>query len=32
MKKVYGEQTKSTHFDVMQQQGSMKDVLDFICE
>ncbi|MDM3373916.1 type I-E CRISPR-associated protein Cas7/Cse4/CasC [Citrobacter sp. Cb010] len=31
MKKVYGEQTKSTHFDVMQQQGSMKDVLDFIC-
>lgn len=31
MNKVYGQQTKSIGFDVMQQQGSMKDVLDFIC-
>ena len=31
MKEVYGEQTQFCHFDVMQQQGTMKDVLDFIC-
>ena len=31
MQKVYGEKSQSVHFDVMQQQGSMKDVLDFIC-
>lgn len=31
MNKVYGQQTKAIGFDVMHQQGSMKDVLDFIC-
>lgn len=31
MNKVYGQQTKSIGFDVMRQQGSMNDVLDFIC-
>ncbi|HFD8836927.1 TPA: type I-E CRISPR-associated protein Cas7/Cse4/CasC, partial [Salmonella enterica] len=31
MNTVYGQQTGSASFDVMNQQGSMKDVLDFIC-
>ncbi|MBJ4607146.1 type I-E CRISPR-associated protein Cas7/Cse4/CasC, partial [Salmonella enterica subsp. enterica serovar Typhimurium] len=31
MNKVYGQQTDTASFDVMNQQGSMKDVLDFIC-
>lgn len=31
MNKVYGQQTAFTDFDVMKKQGSMKDVLDFIC-
>jgi len=31
MQEVYGEQNQSIHFDVMQRQGGMKDVLDFIC-
>ena len=31
MNKVYGQQTESTGFDVMNQKGSIKDVLDFIC-
>jgi len=31
MNKVYGQQTESTGFDVINQKGSIKDVLDFIC-
>lgn len=31
MNTVYDQQTESTGFDVMRQQGSMKGVLDFIC-
>ncbi|MGQ0391694.1 type I-E CRISPR-associated protein Cas7/Cse4/CasC [Raoultella ornithinolytica] len=31
MNAVYEQQTASVGFDVMNQQGSMKDVLDFIC-
>ncbi|EFQ7417483.1 CRISPR-associated protein, partial [Salmonella enterica] len=31
MNKVYGQRTDTANFDVMNQQGSMKDVLDFIC-
>lgn len=31
MNKVYGQRTDTASFDVMNQQGSMKDVLDFIC-
>lgn len=31
MNKVYAQQTESTGFDVMNQQGNIKDVLDFIC-
>lgn len=31
MNKVYGQRTDTASFDVMNQQGSMEDVLDFIC-
>ncbi|MGK4301693.1 type I-E CRISPR-associated protein Cas7/Cse4/CasC, partial [Klebsiella pneumoniae] len=31
MNTVYGQQTAFQHFDVMNKQGSMNDVLDFIC-
>lgn len=31
MNAVYAQQTASAGFNVMEQQGSMKDVLDFIC-
>lgn len=31
MNNVYGQKTDAAGFDVMNQQGSMKDVLDFIC-
>ncbi|EMX1991079.1 type I-E CRISPR-associated protein Cas7/Cse4/CasC [Escherichia coli] len=31
MNKVYEQKTDYTSFDVMNKQGSMKDVLDFIC-
>ncbi|KZO11825.1 hypothetical protein S126_23810 [Salmonella enterica subsp. enterica serovar Tennessee] len=31
MNKVYGQRIDTASFDVMNQQGSMKDVLDFIC-
>lgn len=31
MNKVYAQETASKDFNVMNQQGSMKDVLDFIC-
>lgn len=31
MNTVYGQQTAFQRFDVMNKQGSMNDVLDFIC-
>lgn len=31
MNNIYGQQTAFTSFDVMNNQGSMKEVLDFIC-